>query len=64
MIATERGRRIERAGVAEEGESVVSRLLRRSKSFAARVRRQTELVERAWEEAAEATAAARMTKMS
>jgi hypothetical protein len=61
MIATERGRRIERAGRAEEAESVVSLLLRRSRSFAARVRRETELVERAWEEAAEA---AKMTKKS
>jgi hypothetical protein len=61
MIATERGRRIERARMAEEAESVVSLLLRRSRSFAARVRRETELVERAWEEAAEAT---RLTKTS
>ena len=61
MIATERGRRIERAGIDEEAESVVSLLLRRSKSFAARVRRETELVERAWDEAAEA---ARMKKTS
>jgi hypothetical protein len=61
MIATERGRRIERARMAEEAESVVSLLLRRSRSFAARVRRETEFVERAWEEAAEV---ARMTKTS
>jgi hypothetical protein len=64
MIATERGRRIERAMMAGEAESVVSRLLRRSRSFAARVRRETELVDRAWEEAAEATAASRMTEAS
>jgi hypothetical protein len=61
MIATERGRRVERARMAEEAESVVSLLLRRSRSFAARVRRETELVERAWEEAAEA---AKMMKTS
>jgi hypothetical protein len=52
MSTTERVRR------GEKAEPVVSRLLRSSKSFAARVRRETELAERAWEAAAEATAVA------
>jgi hypothetical protein len=59
MITAERIRGVKRA------ESDASRLLRSSKSLAARVRRETELTDRAWEEAAEATAAAmRMTKKS
>jgi hypothetical protein len=64
MIASESSRRVERGRTTEEAESVVSRLLRSSKSFAALVRRETELVERAWEEAAEAAAAARMMESS
>jgi hypothetical protein len=67
MIVAESARRVKRIRGARRAESDVSKLLRSSKSFAARVRRQTELVERAWEEAAEATAvavAARATETS
>jgi hypothetical protein len=61
MIAAERIRGARRA------ESDISRLLRSSKSFAAHVRRETELAEEAWRAAAEATAvavAARVTEVS
>ena len=49
MIATEQGRRIERARKAEEAEPIFSLVLRGSKTFAAKVRRNTELADRAWE---------------